>query len=440
MSIFDFFKRKKKKETTSTKEASDIQAENTLTAHSLGTQELADSGKDITVEEKSMFCPKCGTKLLDGFCPKCGELIDFDKDANKDFIEKDKQEKIHVIESEHETENGSIKVTITTEVSESNPFNVPYDETYAYLLFFNKYPVIEAPENRDKLNYVWFEFTRAGVNNINEVRKLHEELFSKGFYKKGNDPLLYLNRLKVSELKEVSKAFNLQIKGKKDSLIEQLSQLISFDQLKSYFGYDIYELSEKVDEFKKEHKFEIEYYFELYDSNINFNEFLKLRETKSLDDINFQYHKAEWRHDDFYLGSSHLQWIARYYLRNNKFKKASEYFLRVLLIELSGAQLNNTNWKEFKKMRVPKENWHFWKIEISEDVTEEIKNLAPYIDEDLINKVSEYKVPFNACPTNLFKQIVELIINDKFDKETKKKIIEALTENLAKIRKDLYGF
>ena len=94
MSIFDFFKRKKKKETTSTEEASDIQAENTLTAHSLGTQELADSGKDITVEEKSMFCPKCGTKLLDGFCPKCGELIDFDKDANKDFIEKDKQEKI----------------------------------------------------------------------------------------------------------------------------------------------------------------------------------------------------------------------------------------------------------------------------------------------------------------------------------------------------------
>ena len=114
--------------------------------------------------------------------------------------------------------------------------------------------------------------------------------------------------------------------------------------------------------------------------------------------------------------------------------------MRVLIIELSGAQLNNTNWKEFKEVKVPKENWHFWKIEISDDVTEEIKKLAPYIDEDLINKVTEYKLPFNACPANLFKQIVELIINDKFDKETKKKIIGALTENLAKIRKDLYGF
>ncbi|MGY5139377.1 hypothetical protein ACUZ9N_01445 [Mycoplasmopsis gallinarum] len=401
MSIFSFFKKKKKNET---------------------------------------FCPKCGTKLLDGFCPKCGQLIGFDKEANRDFIEKDKQEKIHVIKSEHETENELVNITITTEVRENNPFYEPYNETYAYLLFFNKYPVIEAPENRDKLNYVSFEFRRAGVNNINEVRKLHEELFSKGFYKKGNDALLYLNRLKVSELKEISKAFSLQIKGKKDSLIEQLNQLLSFDQLKIYFGYDIYELSEKVDEFKKEHKFEIEYYFELYDNNINFTEFLKLRETRSLDDINFQYHKAEWKHDEFYLGSSHLRWIGKYFLRNNKFKKASEYFLRVLLIELSGAQLNNINWKEFKKARTPKEYWDFWPIEISDNITEKIKKLAPYIDEDLINKVTEYKLPFNACPTNLFKQIIELIINDKFDKETKKKIVGALTENLAKIRKDLYGF
>ena len=105
MSIFDFFKRKKKKEAISTKEVSKIQAENPLTAHSLSKQENVDLTKEITVEEKTMFCPKCGTKLLDGFCPKCGELIDFDKDANKDFIEKDKQEKIHVVEAEHETES-----------------------------------------------------------------------------------------------------------------------------------------------------------------------------------------------------------------------------------------------------------------------------------------------------------------------------------------------
>ena len=66
--------------------------------------------------------------------------------------------------------------------------------------------------------------------------------------------------------------------------------------------------------------------------------------------------------------------------------------------------------------------------------------LQHYSDKGNKDKVTEYKLPFNACPANLFKQIVELIINDKFDKETKKKIIGALTENLAKIRKDLYGF
>ena len=106
MSIFDFFKRKKKKEAILTKEVGETQAENTSTAHSLSTQEFAASAKEITVEEKSMFCRKCGTKLLDGFCPKCGELIEFDKGANKDFIEKDKQEKIRVVETEHSSSNG----------------------------------------------------------------------------------------------------------------------------------------------------------------------------------------------------------------------------------------------------------------------------------------------------------------------------------------------
>lgn len=55
-------------------------------------------------------------------------------------------------------------------------------------------------------------------------------MFEKGLYKVSNDPISYLKNLKSSELKELAKKLNLQIKGKKDDFIK-LRETTSVDEL-----------------------------------------------------------------------------------------------------------------------------------------------------------------------------------------------------------------
>lgn len=406
MGLFNFLKRKNKKQET--EKVIDI---STYGKKSNVSGEKAEAENNLTNTEQTAL------------------------NVNKDFAEKDKEDSTFIYKNEQ------YGIEVHTSVhEETNIFSEPYNEVKAYVEFMNKYELIDSPQTHSPIDYVYFQFLNAGLHGIPDVRKCHEELFSKGFYEECDTPAAFLEGMKVSELKDLAKKIRLEVKGKKAVIIEAISNATTYEQLKSLLGYGVYHPSKKADEYKKEHQIEIEYYFLLKDQNISFDVFSEERKTRSLDDINFPMYKNSAKHDDFYFGTSDYEWIAEYYRRNGKLKKTAEFYLKIFFIELSGIQLNNVNWHEFKKDRVPKENWRIWNIEIDDNIIKKISELKEQIDDDLVSKVTNLKYPFSACPHSLFNQIIQLIKDDRFDDMAKEKVTIALNTNLEKIRKDLYGF
>ena len=405
MGLFDFFRGKKRKEEKKT-------------------------STNLVQDVKEKEDPKQGIEEAKP-CPIVEPTPD---DVNKDFEEKDKKDSAIVFKDE---KHG---IEVRASIHEENTiFSEPYNEVKAYVEFMDKYSLIDAPETHSPNGYVYFQFLNAGLHGVPDVRKCHEELFSKGFYEECDSPMVFLTGMTVSELKDLAEELGLEVKGKKAAIQDAIAKVTTYEQLKSILGYGMYHPSKKADDYKKAHQIEIEYYFQLKDQSISMEDFAEARKTESLDDINFPSYKKAAKQDEFYFGTGEYEWIAEYYRKKGKLKKTAEFYLKVFLIELSGIQLNNVNWHEFKKYHVTQENWKFWNIDIDDDVVGKIHDLRDEIDETLLNKVAGTKLPFNACPPNLFNQIIELIKVDKFDETTKQKLSIALNENLKKIRKDLYG-
>lgn len=108
-------------------------------------------------------------------------------------------------------------------------------------------------------------------------------MFEKGLYKVSNDPISYLKNLKSSELRELAKKLNLQIKGKKDDFINQIKASVDYNTLKNIFDYDMYVFSEKVFDYGGIFvDLNREYNNSLADKSISFLDFIKLRETTSV--------------------------------------------------------------------------------------------------------------------------------------------------------------
>ena len=85
-------------------------------------------------------------------------------------------------------------------------------------------------------------------------------MFEKGLYKVSNDPISYLKNLKSFELKKIEKKLNLQIKGKKDDFIK-LRETTSVDELN-------YRYYKKINDTKR---------LENYDKNKKMNVFKSLK-------------------------------------------------------------------------------------------------------------------------------------------------------------------
>lgn len=404
MGLFDFFRGKKRKEE---KKTIDL-------VHDV-------KEKDVTNQRVEETKP----------CPIVEPTPD---EVNKDFKEKDKQDSTVVFKDE---EHG-IEVRASVH-EETTIFSEPYNEVKAYVEFMDKYSLIDAPETHSPIEYVYFQFLNAGLHGVADVRKCHEELFDKGFYEECDSPMDFLTEMTFSELRELAKELGLKAKGKRVVIQDAIAKVATYDQLKSILGYGMYHPSKKADDYKKEHQIEIEYYFQLKDQSVSLEDFAEARKTESLDDINFPSYKKAARQDEFYFGAGEYEWIAEYYRKKGKLKRTAEFYLKVFLIELSGIQLNNVNWHDFKKYHVAPENWKFRNIEIDDDVVEKIHDLKNEIDETLLSKVTGTRLPFNACPPDLFNQIIDLIKDDKLDEVTKQKLSIALNENLKKIRKELYG-
>ena len=101
--------------------------------------------------------------------------------------------------------------------------------------------------------------------------------------------------------------------------------------------------------------------------------------------------------------------------------------------------VNSHDWEEYKRLDMPARDWCNDPILIDRDTVDRIHNLGTYITDSMINEVLLEKLKFNACPDELFKNIIQAIIGGSFNDTLRKKTENALNQNLKIIRKEMYG-
>lgn len=152
--------------------------------------------------------------------------------------------------------NGGISVTVGP-VEERISLMQPYNEVFAYAIFFNKYPVCKDPNIMKEEEYAHWQFMSCGVSEIN---KLHKELFNKGFYKEASVKEK-LSIYKVGEIRNVANTLGISVSGKKNNIIEQISIKATIEQVNSVLRDPVYSLSEKAIKYQEKHKKEIECFY-----------------------------------------------------------------------------------------------------------------------------------------------------------------------------------
>lgn len=235
------------------------------------------------------ICPKCNSKLLieDTFCYKCGEQVG---EINNSSIQHELPNKENIGKKDSLNKDTAVKTN--------------YDPTFkiAYVLYLdsiNKNPKKEFPDKIAKK----YETT---------VDELKKHAIDDNFIEL-ESPLMVANNLKLTDIKKVLKAHNLKVSGKKDELIERLSENLSQDELKKYFKPSMYLLTDNGLEFLN-----INNYLIYYNKNTEVNVCI------SPSDFN-----------DLFDNHNYSQ------------KEICEILMNYFNVEFTN-QLNKGNWKDFK--------------------------------------------------------------------------------------------
>ena len=161
-------------------------------------------------------CPKCNSKLLlnDLFCYNCGEKLDLK----------------NIVPSQPNSLN-----EVKSPISKTDylpEFRIPL---VLYLEDVRKNPKKEISNNVLK---------KYGA----DLDKIKNQAISDEFIEL-ESPLMVANSLKLTDIKKVLKEHNLKVSGKKDELIERLSENLSQEELESHFKCEKYLITNKGLEF-----------------------------------------------------------------------------------------------------------------------------------------------------------------------------------------------
>lgn len=327
-------------------------------------------------------------------------------------------------------EEQSVKVGYTVTVTEEVNLVGDYNEVLAYAAFFGRFPVAKSPYKMNDIDYPHFMFFHSGVTKPNE---LHRELFEKGYYQQATAEEM-LTIFKVGELKEIASKLGVEIKGKKEDLISQLSQKADYEQIKNVLGYDIYSMNDKARKYLEDHQLEIEYY-RLDDDSMTLEQYKKTREVVSKNDFRLNKLIKRAQSDKEQFGRNEYLSIGGIYESESKQKEALVSYIRALYIDLSGVSaykiwMQFPNEKEFKSK-------NYSGISFAPGLIKYITDLKEYYTDDVIELACNPQLPIEACSKNMLKDILQLAFSGKLmeSKEIRDKIEDALNSNFLKIGK-----
>lgn len=312
-----------------------------------------------------------------------------------------------------------VDVTIEDDITADGVFRGDYNELLAFYTFLLKYPVIKTSALMKESDYSQWEFMRYGVKN---VKNLHKELEEKNFYKQA-DVKESLSVYKNVELKKIADDLGVNVKGKKEAIIEQLSTEITITSLIEITGDKILSISNTAEAFLKKHELEYDYYNSSFYPDISIKDYIEIRKIKSLEDLEIEEinkeirkDKKEWGRNDYYARS-------RVYLRIEEPKNALRDLLIVLRNDLSGVTKHHMikSHPDVLEFRNPPSS-----ILFAPGLLRDIIKLKEHYNETILNEVYKIKLPIDATSKEMFSEIVTEIFDGTLNES---KYIELLKDS-----------
>ena len=292
-----------------------------------------------------------------------------------------------------------------------------HNQVLSYYTFLQKYPVIKTYKQMREDDYPHLIFMESGVK---EVRTLHKELETKDFYEFANvkDSLSIYT---VADLMIIADNFKIDVKGKKQDIIDILSTRIELRELIKFTKDLIMSISDIGKKYLEDNEFEIEYYRSSYYTKMTLEEYKEVRKNKTREDLEIDElnkeiskDKKEWGRNLYYRRNS------LYYSKGEP-KKALRDLLLVLRNDLSGVSSYHAI-KEFPEeadFRKPPGS-----IIFAPGLIRDILKLKEHYDDSIIEQVFKVKFPLDATTKELFLEIVKEIMNETLDKEKYQKLLK----------------
>ena len=328
--------------------------------------------------------------------------------------------------------------TDNTFTSNSEP-NIPKDikNEYAKTLFLYAHQRANIIKNNDK--YVGYLQYDCGITN---PKLFHQQLIDEGYFRQANIGEV-LETYKLPELKELLKGNGQTTTGKKDELIQKIINTSSQEYLAKIEKEKVYYvLSEKgrkylqeKDDYVKVHQMQ----------SIKLYEYITEKQKGVLNNFNdicwSIYNKRTIKYSsqsNFGMVQYNYLDMARLLDSEEKYQRALEMYIRVLICVLNGSVVNITHYK----------NMYNDGIYTKKEIIENIGNMS-HIWIDLISRIVELKVhysdellirvcdttsyPFKIWTVELLKNLLdEAFTSAIFDKEKYDKIINQNVQNYIK--------
>lgn len=154
--------------------------------------------------------------------------------------------------------------------------------------------------------------------------------------------------------------------------------------------------------------------------NIDFAEFTKEKEKdpdKSFYDICWKILNFRTMKEDPYISRNNYYYMYELLMEEERYDYAIEELLRVIYIDVSGMGLRydiNSYHNGFCSKNDVLENCES-AILIAPGLIADIDKLKKWYKSEMIDKIYEWKLPIQICDKTLFKDMIEAVINERFD-------------------------
>lgn len=305
-----------------------------------------------------------------------------------------------------------VTVTTTVEPDYSEPEIQSDQGDYAKAVFLYAYSKASPIKARgDYQGYLLYE---CGIRN---APAYHRALVDQGYLERSSVRDV-LSAHKVDELKAALADFNLPTTGKKAALIDRLMDNCGEDELRSRFPEETYAISEKGQKFLDEH---IAYVFlhRHKDWGITWQDFdLAKKPGFSVNDTLWAiFNKRVLRSTSF--GRNEYFCMFELLMEEKKYKNSVEMLLRVIYIDVSGAEglpyLKMYQEGSFTAKEA-RDSFHAAVI-LAPGLFVRLSKLHEYYEEAFVDRIFQWRLPVNICSKSLFLEMVNATFDGTFDEE-----------------------